>query len=88
MKHSTKTILGMSLECWEHKSCTAKVAEGYDWATIYLIQSKEEGKGHATELLSHMIAYYERQGKILGSSVALNEKMSYLLKKLNIKEYA
>lgn len=80
-------ILGMELDEWRHKSCLAHVGVGKDWATIYDIQSQQEGQGHATELLLIMKSYYENQGKIFGGSVALNERMARLYKKCGIREY-
>jgi hypothetical protein len=79
--------LGMELEQWTNKSCVAEVGVGDTWATVYYIESKEEGKGHATELLKEAKKHYEGEGKVFGSSVALNERMRHLLVKLNIKEY-
>ena len=80
--------LGMLLDNWKHKSCDAMIGTGSDWATIYIISSEEKGKGHATELLIEMKKHYEAQGKMFGSSVALNDTMRYLLQKLDIVEYA
>lgn len=80
-------VLGMVLDGWSHKSCYAAVGIGEDWATIYSISSEDPGKGHATELLSEMKKYYEAQGKKFGSSIALNDRMRFLLKKLDIFEY-
>ena len=80
-------ILGMELDEWQHKSCVAHVGVGKDWATIYDIESQQEGKGHATELLLIMKSFYEHQGKRFGGSVALNERMARLSRKCGIREY-
>lgn len=80
-------ILGMELDEWRYKSCLAHIATGKDWATIYDIQSRLEGQGHATALLLIMKSYYEKQGKAFGGSVALNERMSRLYKKCGVREY-
>ena len=80
--------MGMLVDNWTNKSCDAMIGVGDDWATIYMISSDEQGKGHATELLIEMKKHYEAQGKVFGSSVALNSRMRYLLQKLNIVEYA
>ena len=80
-------VLGMELDEWWHKSCSAHVATDKDWATIYDIQSQQEGQGHATALLLTMKSYYEKQGKDFGGSVALNERMAWLYKKCGIREY-
>ena len=80
-------ILGMSLDEWRHKTCLAHCAVGETWATIYDIQSKNEGRGYATELLIAMKEYYERQGLKFGGSVALNERMAKLYQKCGIREY-
>ena len=87
MKHQTKNILGMSLECWENKGVEIEIAEFPDTATIYSVRSKIEGKGFATETLTWLQGHYEGQGKSLCSSVALNDRMARILKKLGIKEY-
>lgn len=79
--------LGGELDEWRYKSCVAEVAAGKDWATIYLINSRQEGKGHATKLLLEMKAYYEKQGLSFGGSVALNDRMASLYKKCGIREY-
>lgn len=80
-------ILGMPLTQMEYKSCVARFGVGDTWATLYDIRSKIEGKGHATILLSFAKQYYEKQGKKFGGSVALNERMRRLYKKLDITEY-
>ena len=80
-------ILGMPLHEWWHKSCSAHVAIGEDWATIYDIQSQQEGQGHATQLLLTMKNYYEKKGLIFGGSVALTERMAWLYKRCGIREY-
>lgn len=79
--------MGMLLDEWKHKSCIAKIGTGEDWATIYSIDSDEQGKGHGSELLIKMKRHYEEQGKEFGSSVALSGSMKHLLLKLKIKEY-
>lgn len=79
--------LGMELDAWLHKSCTAQVGTGDKWATIYSIESTEPGKGHGRELILAMQKYYESQGKTFGSSIALSTSMRHLIKKLGIKEY-
>lgn len=79
-------ILGMELDKWQFKSCQAHVGTGSDWATIYLIKSKQEGQGHATKLLLIMKSYYESQGKRFGGSVALSKRMKELYSKCGIRE--
>ena len=78
-------ILGMPLKEWTYKSCMAHIAEDKDWATIYDIQSQEEGRGHATTLLLEAKEYYK--DKKFGGSVALNPRMARLYRKCGIKEY-
>lgn len=80
-------ILGMPLDEWKYKSCTAHCGTGKSWATIYNIQSKEEGRGHATNLLLIMKKYYEGRRLTFGGSVALNERMHNLYQKCKIREY-
>lgn len=87
MKKEIVNILGMELERWTHKSCEADVAVGIDWATLYVIESKEKRKGHAEELLREIKKHYESKGKVFGGDVALNAGMEKLYQKLNIKEY-
>lgn len=87
MKMTKIVSLGMELEQWELNSCKAQIGTGIDFATVFFIESKEEGKGHATELLTKLKIHYEGLGKDFGSSVALSKGMKHLLKKLNITEY-
>ena len=87
MKKEKKNIMGMELDEWTNKSCIAHFGVGDDWATLYDIQSREEGKGHATELLKEAKTYYENQGKEFGGNVALNERMRKIYRELGIKEY-
>ena len=81
------TILGMLLDEWKYKSCIARCATGQDWATLYDIKSKEEGKGHATKLLLAMKEYYEGKGLKFGGSVAVNMRMKRLYQKCGIDGY-
>lgn len=80
-------ILGMPLDEWQYKSCIAHCATGKGWATLYDIQSEEEGKEHATKLLCEMKAYYEGKGLTFGGSIALNERMRRIYQKCGVREY-
>lgn len=88
MKHEKENIMGMELDIWQHESCEAQFGTGDDWATVYLIESADEGKGHAQELLTEAKKYYEGLGLRFGGTVALNPVMQHIYKKLNILEYA
>lgn len=88
MKRYRATIAGMELEVWEHDSCTAEFGVGLDWATLYSIRSQVEGQGHATALLLAAKAAYEAEGKRVGGSVALTDRMRRLYQRLGIHEYA
>lgn len=77
----------MDLIRWSHESCIAHFAVGDDWATLYDIKSGEEGRGHATQLLICAKDQYEREGKTFGGSVALNDRMHKIYKRLGITEY-
>ncbi len=79
--------MGMELDQWVNKSCMANFGVGDDWATLYNIESKEQGKGHATELLIEAKKYYEGLGKKFGGSIALNDRMRKIYQELGIKEY-
>src|SRR5262249_52780588 len=83
-QHETITVVGMELDRWTHASCTAEIAVGEDWATLYSIRSTERRQGHATTLLQAARTYYEAQGKRFGGSVALNEAMARLYRTLGI----
>ena len=87
MKKELVNVLGMPLERWSNKSCVADFGVGNDWATLYHIESAEQGKGHATELLIKAKKYYEGLGKEFGGSVALNERMRKIYQELGIQEY-
>ena len=77
----------MELDQWKNKSCVAEFGVGDDFATLYSIESKEEGKGHATELLLEAKSFYEAQGKKVGGDVALNDRMARLYNKVGYEEY-
>lgn len=79
--------MGMPLKEWRYKSCRAEVGEGDGWATLYFVESKEEGKGHCTHLLQEMKKYYEDKGVRFGGSVALNDRMKKIYQRLEIHEY-
>ena len=79
-------VLGIELDRWEYGSCVADWGKGDGWATLYSIQSKIPSKGHATECLLRAKKYYEEQGMKVRGSVALNERMSKLYKKVGIEE--
>jgi len=76
-----------ALELWRYKSCEAEIGVGDNWATVYLIESGDKRKGHATKLLQAAKAHYEGKGLFFGGSVALNMPMRALYQKLGIYEY-
>jgi len=80
-------VLGMDLTEISYKSCVMHVGVNTHWATIYDISSTQQGMGHAQELINHAKAYYEHQGKIFGSTIALSPVMKHILIKLCISEY-
>jgi hypothetical protein len=80
-------ILGMPLDEWRYKSCVAHCATSEWWATLYDIESQEEGKGHATKLLLAMKRYYETKGLKFGGSVALNNRMRKIYQRCGVEEY-
>ena len=88
MEHHKENVLGMELDVWKHKSCSAEFGTGDDWATLYSINSALPGKGHAAELLMEAKQYYGKQGKKFGGTVALNSRMKKIYQRLGIEEYA
>lgn len=80
-------VLGMMLDVAKYESCYAQIGTGDNWATVYFINSKDQGKGHATILLKCLQKHYESKGKKFGSSISLSAPMKHLLQKLNIPEY-
>ena len=80
-------VMGMTLEQWTYKGCVANFGVGANWATLYDISSKYEGKGYATTLLSQAQKYFESIGFKFGGSVALNDRMRDIYKRLGINEY-
>ncbi len=80
-------LMGMRLWKWTNGECIAHFGVGEKFATLYTIVSKNEGKGEATALLKEAKKYYEKKGKVFGGSVALNDRMRWIYKKLGIKEY-
>ena len=87
MTHKKVIILGLKLDEWKNKSCTAHFGMGTDWATLYDIESKIESQGHATELLIEAKKFYENRGKCFGGDIALNDRMRSIYKRLKINEY-
>ena len=79
--------MGMELDELQYMSCVTHFGTGKDWATLYDINSFKQGKGHATKLHIFAKRFYESKGMKFGGSVALNDRMKYLYKKLKIKEY-
>ena len=86
LKFENIELLGMEMEQCRYRSCTAEFCVGKDWATLASIESKEPGKGHATRLLRAAKEHYENQGKRFGGSVALNERMRAIYRRLGIAE--
>ena len=78
--------LGMDLTLFQYKGVSGSLAEGDDWATMYSIESANEGRGECQECLLLLKEHYEAQGKRFGSSVALNPRMRHILQKLDIYE--
>lgn len=75
---------------YRYKSCVAEVATGIEedgsqWATIYTVHSSEPNQGHCQTLLRWL--QYKFRDYDFGCTIALNDKMRYILQKLNIKEY-
>lgn len=83
------SMMGMPLVEWKYRSCTANfgVSEEEKYATLYEIISLEQGKGHATYLLTAAKKFFEDTGYKFGGSVALNDRMKSIYKRLNIEEY-
>lgn len=63
----------------------ALVVEGEGWATVYTVESSMPGKGYCQQLLLKLKHIYKDVN--FGSTVALNDRMKHILRKLNIKEY-
>ncbi len=82
-------VLGIELDEWQHESCLAHFATGTDLATLYDIETPEADRrqGLATALLTEARNYYELHGKNVGGTVALNDGMRRIYKRLGIKEY-
>ena len=87
MKKELVNLMGMELERWTNGGCVADFGVGNDWATLYTIESKNQGKGEATALLKEAKRYYEGLNKKFGGSVALNDRMSKIYQRLQIEEY-
>ena len=87
MKKELVNILGMELEQWTYNGVIANFGVGDDWATLYNIESQNQGKGYATELLIEAKKYYEGLGKKFGGSIALNGRMRKIYQRLGIVEY-
>lgn len=86
MRRRDVEMMGMLLDEWRYMSCIAHFGTGDDWATLYDIESREEGKGHATGLLTTAKHVYEQEGKVVKGSIALNERMRTIYQELGIPE--
>lgn len=80
----TKQVLWMELDEWTYKSCIAHFGEYWFCYTLYDIESKEQRQWHATQLLKDAIEYYEKGWFLVAWTVALNEAMRNLYKKVGI----
>jgi ribosomal protein S18 acetylase RimI-like enzyme len=89
MSREIVNVMGMELEQWTHEGCKANFGIGNAWATLYFIETKSEdrGKGNASELLRAAKVFYEANGKKFGGTIALNETMRDIYKRLEIEEY-
>lgn len=84
-------ILGIRLLEVTYQSCVAHFGLGEDgegkWLTLYDIKSTCPGQGHATDLLSVMQSASARTGRRFGGSIALNNRMRSIYRRLGIHEY-
>lgn len=80
-----KDVMGMGW-VYRENGVEVLVAEGDGWATIYTVKSAIPNRGYCQQLLRKLKDIYKDVD--FGSTVALNEKMHYILQKLEIKEYA
>lgn len=69
--------------------CVACLGKGEDWLTLYQIETDVDYRkqGKATALLEEVKFQADAHGLKFGSTVALNDEMKRLLKKLEIEEY-
>lgn len=86
MRRKNVEVMGMILDEWKYHSCTAHFGVGKEWATLYDIESKEEGKGHATGLLTTAKHVYEIEKKEVRGTIALNDRMREIYKNVGIPE--
>lgn len=82
-----KNVMGMMLEEWLYNGVTANFGVGDKWATLYDINSEIEGKGYATLVLSEAKKYFESIGFKFSGSIALNDRMRDIYKRLDIEEF-
>ena len=96
MENPVHETRGDGYVAWSYKSCKALVAEGVDdespwkgtkWATLYLIQSSEPNKGHATGLVKAMKKYYNDLDIRFAGTVAMNPAMRKVYIKTLVHEY-
>lgn len=78
-------LMGMPLTSFRYKGVTGTLAEEDDWATIYSVESSNQGKGECQECLKLLKEKF--CNKRFGCTVALNERMRHILQKLQIHEY-
>lgn len=78
----TKDILWMELDEWTFESCIAHFGEYDGVYVLYDIESKEKRKWHAYTLMKDALDYYISKWFRVGWTVALNDAMVWLYRKL------
>ncbi len=90
MKPTKINSFGIELDEWKYGDSVARFAigeNGHPWAILYDIESEQYGLAHATKLLKEVKRYYEKRGRSVGGSMALNPIMQRIYKRIGYYEY-
>ncbi len=80
-------VEGMTIVA-RHKTTTAHLAIFEEELNIQYINSEEEGKGHATEMIVHLLEWCEKEKYTLVSSTPISDSWIHLCKKFKLKVYS
>jgi len=70
-----------------HKSCKVHLAEFGKELNIQFIESKQEGKGHAIEMIKELLKWCKERNLKLVSSLPISQSWYHLTKKFGLKSY-
>ncbi len=85
MKPIKVNLFGMELDECKYGDSMARFAvgeNGHPWAILYDVESEPYGLGRAIKLLKQAKKYYDKQGRFVRGSMALNPIMQRIYKRI------